>query len=73
MKKLNIERDLASRAAIAAAGQRSAGQPEEPQVEPVKPESDGTSEEVPGREDHPQGGKEASKPARKSRKAPGNV
>lgn len=52
MKKLNIQRDLNSRAAISEKRRRTHSVAQA-SVEPVKPETHGTSEETPGREDHP--------------------
>jgi hypothetical protein len=72
MKKLNIQRDLNSRAAISEK-RRRATPVAEASVEPVKPETHGTSEETPGREDHPQSGAEPRKASRKIRKAEGDV
>ena len=72
MKKLNIQRDLNSRAAISEKYRRTQNVTAA-HVEPVKPESHGTSEETPGREDHPQGGTEPRTASRKVRKAEGDV
>ena len=72
MKKLNIQRDLNSRAAISEKRRRTHSVAQA-SVEPVKPETHGTSEEAPEREDHPQSGAEPRKTSRKVRKAEGNV
>lgn len=68
MKKLNIQRDLNSRAAIRQKRRRTQNIIAA-SVEPVKPETYGTSEETPECETHPQ----ARKTARKVRKTEGNV
>ena len=49
MKKLNIQRDLNSRAAISEKRRRTHSVAQA-SVEPVKPETHGTSEETPERE-----------------------
>ena len=72
MKKLNIQRDLNSRAAISEKRRRTHSVAQA-SVEPVKPETHGTSEETPGCEDHPQSGTEPRKTSRKVRKAEGDV
>lgn len=72
MKKLNIQRDLNSRAAISEKRRRTHSVAQA-SVEPVKPETHGTSEDTPGREDHPQSGAEPRKTSRKVRKAEGDV
>jgi hypothetical protein len=72
MKKLNIQRDLNSRAAISEKRRRTQSVAKAP-VEPVKNENHGTSEETPGREDYPQSGAEPRKASRKVRKAEGDV
>lgn len=72
MKKLNIQRDLNSRAAISEKRRRTRSVAQA-SVEPVKPETHGTSEETPGSEDHPQSGTEPRKTSRKVRKAEGDV
>ena len=66
MKKLNIQRDLNSRAAISEKRCRTQSVAKTP-VEPVKPEIHGTSEETPGREDYPQSGAEPRKASLKFR------
>lgn len=71
MKKLNIQRDLDSRAAIAERTRRTKSVAAH--VEPLNPQTHGTSEETPGSENHPQDGDELRKPARKGRKAAGDV
>ncbi len=72
MKKLNIQRDLNSRAAISEKRRRTHSVAQAP-VESVKPETHGTSEETPGREDYPQSGTEPRKASRKVRKTEGDV
>ena len=52
MKKMNIQRDLDSRAAIAAASARPLPPEYQTEVEPVKTETDGESENLPERADH---------------------
>ena len=66
MKKLNIQRDLNSRAAISEKRRRTHSVAQA-SVEPVKPETHGTSEETPEREDHPQSVAEPRKTSRKVR------
>lgn len=72
MKKINIQRDLNSRAAISEKRRRTQSVAKAP-VEPVKNEIHGTGEETPGREDYPQSGTEPRKTSRKVRKTEGNV
>lgn len=72
MKKLNIQRDLNSRAAIREKRRRTQNIIAA-SVEPVKPETHGTSEETPECETHPQGEEPPHKTARKVRKTEGNV
>lgn len=72
MKKLNIQRDLNSRAAISEKRRRMQSVAKAP-VEPVKNKNHGTSEETPGCEDYPQSGTEPRKTSRKVRKAEGDV
>lgn len=52
MKKMNIQRDLESRAAIAGASARPLSPVNEPEVEPAKTVTDGKSEDLPERSDH---------------------
>ena len=72
MKKLNILRDLNSRAAISEKRRRTQTVVAAP-VEPVKTEEHGTSEETPERETHPQGGEQPRKTSKKVRKTEGNL
>lgn len=72
MKKLNIQRDLNSRAAISEKRRRTHRIDAAP-VKPVNTEEHGTSEETSEREAHPQGGEQPRKASRKVRKTEGNL
>lgn len=72
MKKLNIQRDLNSRAAISEKHRRPQAVAAAP-VESVNTEEHGTSEETPEREAHPQGGEQPRKTSRKVRKTERNL
>lgn len=72
MKKLNIQRDLNSRAAISEKRRRTQNIDAAP-VEPVNTETHGTSEETPECKAHPQGGEQPRKASKKVRKTEGNL
>ena len=72
MKKLNIQRDLNSRAAISEKRRRTQVVAAAP-VKPVNTEGYGTSEKIPECEAHPLGGEQPRKTSRKVRKAEGDV
>lgn len=67
MKKLNIQRDLDSRAQIAAPKRRKPVI-----VEPKKPQQDGKTEDAPQCADHTQAVAPAPGPIKKTRKTAGN-
>lgn len=68
MKKLNIQRDLDSRAQIAAPKRRKPVI-----VESEKPKQDGKTEEAPQCADHAQAVAPASGPVKKARKTTGDL
>lgn len=72
MKKLNIQRDLNSRAAISEKHRRTHRIDAAP-VEPLNTETHGTSEETPECTAHPQGGEQPRKTSKKVRKTEGNL
>ena len=72
MKKLNIQRDLNSRAAISEKRCRTQSVAKAP-VEPVKNENHGTSEETPGARGLPAKRNRTPQSVRKIRKTEGDV
>lgn len=73
MKKMNIQRDLDSRAAIAGAAVRPLPLAHESEVEPENEKTDGKSEDLPERADHEESGAAESGQPKKVRKTKRDV
>lgn len=73
MKRVNIQNDVESRQRIAAASPKPFTERTDERMNPKNEQQDGTSEEVPGCEDHPIAPNEPVSPTKRGRKANGNV